>query len=448
MGRRPPLGRPVEGSLLGWDASQEGGCRVSGSRKQVGRWPLLHDPTQIHHRRPVRDVGDDREVVAHEQRGRDGDRALPDVARRLRTRALTETSQSRDRLSRTRSFRGRGSARAMAMRCRWPPRTRPAVFPTPTPGARLAAKSWAARVRSRLASRSGGLVRGSVTLARRSSGVEGYGRVWKTTPIFRRLGVQLPGGQESQSSPSNRAVPRRAPRRRTSERWWSSPTPTRPRGRGSRPPRTRTTPRSQQRRGSFSPPQRLLRHEIPSGDPETSSKGALTSSPPHPAPGCRRRVEADRSAGGEACRRGRPDGVLHLAAKQAAVPAVPWPGTVPSMAASGTGPTEVASGPTPAIPGCKGGRERRRAPQPRLLDDLAGVHDERSGRRLRYTPRSWVIRRTASPARRGGAAGREDLGWMSRPSAVVGSSATRSRGPPASAMGDRRHRCFMPPDIR
>jgi len=200
---------------------------------------------------------------AHEQRGRTGIGALPDVGREVEDLALTESPEPRFGSSRTRRLRGRGKRPAMGG-CRWPPENSAAVSPTPTPGAdcgqELGGPGPLLAPREPIRWMSGPVTICS-TFIRGSRDVAGS---WKTTPIFRRLGFQLP---ERQGEPVVAVEPGGPPvglhRRRTIRTWWSSPTPTRPRRGGVRPPRrTNDTPLTAATRIPSSPSERSCGHEF------------------------------------------------------------------------------------------------------------------------------------------------------------------------------------------
>lgn len=84
--------------------------------------PDLDDLAQIHHRDPVADPFDHRDVMADEQVG--NARPVLDVEKRTTTCALTETSSAETDLSAMISLGSSISARAMQTRWRWPPENR------------------------------------------------------------------------------------------------------------------------------------------------------------------------------------------------------------------------------------------------------------------------------------------------------------------------------------
>jgi hypothetical protein len=79
----------------------------------------LHDPAEVHHGDPVRDVPDDGQVVRDEDVGQL--ELVLQVLEQVDHLRLDRHVQRRHRSSHTMSLGRRAMARAIPIRCRWPP---------------------------------------------------------------------------------------------------------------------------------------------------------------------------------------------------------------------------------------------------------------------------------------------------------------------------------------
>ena len=131
--RQPDGGKAGEGTSptstirffrrRGWGSGtareQRHRVRVPGRRVERVDVGDLDDLAEVHHRDAVADVLDDREVVGDEEI-RQPELVL-EIVEQVEDLAWIDTSSAETGSSQTRNSGLRASARAMPMRCRWPP---------------------------------------------------------------------------------------------------------------------------------------------------------------------------------------------------------------------------------------------------------------------------------------------------------------------------------------